>query len=58
MKGRPGWVFKRRHMARAAFKKRQLAAAIEDLVARVIEKRFEVTSDGNLKIKSTPPRES
>jgi hypothetical protein len=34
----PGWVFKRRHKARVEFKKRQLAAAIEDFVDRVIEK--------------------
>jgi hypothetical protein len=58
MRGRPGWVFKRRHMARAAFKKRQIATAIDALVACVIEKRFELTSDGKLKIKSTPPPRS
>jgi hypothetical protein len=57
MKGRPGWIYKRRHQARVEFKKRQLARAIDLVIDRLIEKHFEVTSDGNLKIKSTPPRQ-
>jgi hypothetical protein len=65
MRKQPGWIFRKRYSRHAVLQKRRLAkrqleAAIEDLVDRLIEKHLvEVTSDGKVQIRLTPqPRQS
>jgi hypothetical protein len=59
MRKQPGWVFRKRYTHRAVVlrKRQRLESAMDTLVAR-LEKHFEVTGDGNLKIKSaSQPRQ-
>jgi hypothetical protein len=54
-----GWIYRKRYAAHAVRRKRQrqLEAVVDKMVDRLIEKHFEITSDGKLQPKSTPPRQ-
>jgi hypothetical protein len=55
-----GWIYRKRYAAHAVRRKRQrqLEAVVDKMVDRLIDKHFEITSDGKLQPKSTPqPRQ-